>query len=141
MKFNSGDLVDVQGRKLVAYGEITKIEGTKAVVHFNDPVLAQSCARCGFPKLSLHICADGQIGCGHCGHEHGFEDRDEIIEISKLINITEKRAAEKLAGATAAFKSGLDSLLYVACRDGVITAGQSEQINSIAGFEEKKKAS
>ncbi len=129
--FNIGDTVDVKDRKdLSDYGKITQLlPDEKAVVHFRLRCKEKErncCDKCRFPGL-LSICGNtGEVVCmrSGCGHGHGFEERDEIIPVAKLINISEKRRdeeREKLLGK-------LKALLAEGMRKNLIMANQNDEV-------------
>jgi len=95
--FKAGDVVDIKGRKLDYYGKILEIKDDKAVVHLKfvrHPEGRQNgiCEHCGGPGFNFSMNAgSGEIKCMDCDHEYGFEERDEVISLDKLTNITEKR--------------------------------------------------
>lgn len=99
--FALSDTVEAVYRQdLTVYGTIKKIDGASAVVHFKVPRVPKRhgvCDRCNFPGMLSRNGGSGEIECmrSGCGHEHGFDHRDEIIELTKLKNITTKRRDEK----------------------------------------------
>lgn len=98
--FSINDRVDVKGREMPVYGKITEILDKKAIVHFRIPRDPKNdiCALCDWPGF-LQICGNtGEVVCmrSGCGHGHGFEERDEIISLDKLINISTQRKKEEI---------------------------------------------
>ncbi|XOU94845.1 MAG: hypothetical protein ACNFW9_02130 [Candidatus Kerfeldbacteria bacterium] len=102
MEFNVGDMVDEQGSKLIVYGRILSLTETEAQVKFRIPLREKNkgfCDACGSSDhLSINDDTD-ELVClvTGCGHEYGFKETTETIALTKLINITAKRAAEKEA--------------------------------------------
>lgn len=132
--FKIGDIIDVKNRRdLTAYGEIKKFideDGTKkAVIHFRlprEPKEFNMCEECGWPGF---ISVDGGTGervCMKtgCGHGHGFEEREEIIALDKLVNISSKRKKKKLKE----MKEEMDIILEQAIEDGIISQGVQKKV-------------
>ncbi|MBI2030734.1 hypothetical protein HYT05_03860 [Candidatus Kaiserbacteria bacterium] len=133
--FAIGDIVDVTNRQLVAFGEIvaltetgevTGVEGTEARVHFKDPRRPKVCEACGWPFSLSQNMGTGEIECmrSGCGHGHGFEERDEVIPVYRLVNISAKKRAEKQA----AFKGEVERLLANGVREKHIDSAQRDKI-------------
>ncbi len=139
--FNKGDLVDVKERKLRAYGEVIETQGDEAVVHFCEPRHPDKCAGCGFSHgLSMNG-GTGEIVCmiSGCGYEHGFEERDEIIKLEKLINITAQRKAKEKKEFLSKKKSQIHAIkhdLDEAAKDGLITNEEKSNLVSSLRKEE-----
>lgn len=101
--FKIGDTVDIKGRKdLDYYGKILEIKGAKTVVRLKFVRHPEGrgrgiCESCGSPGFFSVNAGTGEIVCMKtgCGHGYGFTERDEIIPLEKLINITEKRNQEE----------------------------------------------
>ncbi len=125
--FKVGDIIDVKNRRdLIAYGNIKKFideDGTKkAVIHFRlprEPKEFNVCDECDWPGFISVSGNTGERVCMKtgCGHGHGFEEREEIIAVDKLINISSKRKKKKLKE----MKEEMDVILKQAIEDDVIS--------------------
>jgi len=95
--FQKRDIVDVKNSKMLAFGKIANIKGDKAVVHFREPRQPEVCEECGIGIMLSVNASTGEIEClrSGCGHKHGFEERNETIPLSQLINITSIRKSEE----------------------------------------------
>ncbi len=130
---NISDVVDVVGRNLTHYGRLDEILPNKeARVHFDTPRQPRKrgfCDECQMPGMLSIDGSTGEIVCMRtgCGHEHGFEGRDEIIPIGQLINISEQLLGEKKAK----FKQEIVKLLQRGVTDMLVTEEQSSAILSL----------
>ncbi len=103
MEFKVGDLVDEHGSTKPVYGKIISLTGTEAKVKFCIPCREKEkgfCDSCGSSAhLSINGGGTGELVCmvTGCGYEYGFEEKTETIVLTKMINITAKRAADKEA--------------------------------------------
>ena len=115
--FNVEDVVDVPSRgDLTAYGTIRELlTHGRALVHFVIPRQEKErnvCDDCGFRTLSRNV-GTGEIVCmdSDCGHEHGFDERDEALSFDLLVNITnpeDKKKAEFCEQFTSLVQKGVD---------------------------------
>lgn len=127
--FHVKDLVDVPGRALTNYGRIRELRsGGRALVRFREPRQPEQsgcCDSCHFPGMLSQNAGTGEISCmrSGCGHEHGFDEHDELIAFDLLVNITMKRRDEKKAE----FRKRLAVLLWEGVREGFVTA-ETERI-------------
>lgn len=130
--FKVGDTVDIKGRKdLDYYGKILEIKDDKAVVHLKfvrHPEGREhgTCESCGWPGFFSVYGNTGEIECmkSGCGHRYGFTERDEVIPLEKLINITEKRNEEKKQKRISEIKSCVRTAkreIDRALEEGIIT--------------------
>lgn len=128
--FNLKDLVDVPSRHdLTNYGVITELRPGKAVVHFRTPLEPKKrnvCDSCGWPGLLSVNGHTGEVVCmrSGCGHDHGFGERDEVLSLELLVNITTKRREEKKAK----FRERLDALLKEGVNEKFLTPDASSRI-------------
>ena len=127
--FNVKDLVDVPGRELTNYGRIRELRsGGRALVRFREPrqpKRGDCCDSCHFPGMLSQEVGTGEISCmrSGCGYQHGFDERNEMIALDLLVNITTKRRDEKKAE----FRKRLAVLLQEGIKEGFVTA-ETEQI-------------
>ena len=132
-KFHVSDVVDVTERDLVVYGVISELlPDNKVTVHFKEPRYPKKCGicdACHWPGYLSMNAGTGEMVCmrSGCGHEHGFEERDEIISISKLRNISEERGEEKKKD----FSVRLSTLISEGVDKGILTSDQKEKILQI----------
>lgn len=132
--FKIGDIVDVKNRRdLTAYGRIRKFideDGTKkAVIHFRlprEPKEFNTCDSCG---LSFHISIDGSTGervcmATGCGHGYGFEEREEIIALDKLENISLKRKKKKYQ----LMKKEINTILEKAVKEDIVSQDVQKKV-------------
>ena len=125
-----GDMVDVADRQLTHYGRLDEIlPNQEARVHLKkarEPKERNVCDACKFPGMLSVNGGTGEIVCmrSGCGHEYGFEERDEIIPIGQLINVSGQRLNKKKVE----FKQEVASLLQRGIADKVMTAEQSATI-------------
>jgi hypothetical protein len=125
----SGDLVDVQDRKLTHYGKfVENLPNQEARIRMktaNEPKERGVCDNCGSPNLSLEG-STGEITCIRtgCGHDHGFREWDEIIPIAKLINVTKQRLEKKKAE----FREEVRKRFLKAFGDELVTADQCKAV-------------
>lgn len=137
--FKAGDLVDVIGRRLTHYGKIIEITDDKAVVHIKatrEPKRENCCDDCGWPGFLSMYGNTGEIVCmkSDCGYNHGLEERDEIIPLEKLINITVKRQIEKKEE----FLREIHSKLLQAVKNGLINDREVVDVMNTLKTEERK---
>lgn len=137
--FKVGDIVDVKERDDLDYfGRIVEINEDKAVVRLKftrHPEGRENgvCESCGsFGHFSVNG-GTGEIVCMRtgCGHEYGFIERDEVIALEKLINITEKRNQEKKQKLVSEIKLELKSAkdkAEKAFKDGLIDEKEKAEI-------------
>ncbi len=132
--FKVGDLVDMKGRKLNYYGKVVELKGEEAVVNLrfrNEPEGGPSgvCKGCGWPGGFSVNGGTGEIVCmrSGCGYEYGFKTTKEIIPISELINMTDKKYEE----AKKKFISEAKKMLDKADREGLLDKQDKEGILKI----------
>jgi|SRR3989338_5794282 len=137
--FKAGDLVDINERNdLDFYGKISEIKDDKAVVHLKfvrHPKGRENgtCESCGCPGFFSVNSGTGEIVCMRtgCGHGYGFIERDEIVRLDKLINITEKRNEEKKQKRISEIKSCVNTAkreIEKAMKEGTITENDKDEI-------------
>ena len=138
--FSIGDMVDIKNRyDLPGYGTITHINDNKATVHFRLPRRSPTkssfdfCEKCGWPGgLSING-GSGELVCLHpgCGHKYGFEDRDEIIPLTKLINISTKhrvKEKQKLIKTLKQFRDEVETIIDKSVKTKVITKNEAADV-------------
>ena len=120
---NVSDLVDVKGRNLTFGGRVKAfLPKNEVVVHFKTPRQPKKrnfCDDCGMHGTLSMNGDSGEVVCMRtgCGHEHGFEERDEVIKTELLVNISEKRWSEKRDEFR---RKVADLLQQVACKDNTL---------------------
>jgi len=129
--FHPKDLVSVPCRRdLTTYGTVSELRPDgRAVVHFRIPRQPKErgvCDYCRFPGLLSMNGATGEIVCmrSGCGHEHGFEERDEVILFDQLVNITTKRREEKRAE----LRKRIAALLQEGVENQFLTSAAADRI-------------
>lgn len=127
--FQVNDVVDVKGRSdITNYGTIVAMPNRdQAQVKFRTPKQPKKrniCDSCGFPHMLSQNGGTGEITCmrSGCGHDHGFDERTELVDYFKLINITAQRTKERRGQWTAR----LQALLAEGVRDHIITESQQD---------------
>lgn len=134
--FKVGDLVDIRGRKLNYYGKILELRGEEAIVSLKFRREPEGgswgvCKNCGWPGFFSVNGGTGEIVCmkSGCGYEYGFKTTKEIIPISKLINVTDKKREE----AKKKFILEAKKILDKADREGLLNQQGKEGILKILG--------
>ncbi|KKU50743.1 MAG: hypothetical protein A2633_01920 [Candidatus Sungbacteria bacterium RIFCSPHIGHO2_01_FULL_47_32] len=136
--FKVDDLVDVKDRNdLTHYGKIKKVMNDNALVHFKltrEPKQYNVCDSCGWPGFLSESGNTGEIECmkSGCGHGHGFEEREELISLEKLINMTALKEKEKMNVILKDIITGLCE----AEAGGYITAKTKERIVNLLRYRE-----
>lgn len=133
--FRVGDTVDIKGRTdLDYYGKILEIKKDKAIVHLKFVRHPEGrergvCEACGFPGFFSVNGGTGEIVCmkSGCGYGYGFIERDELVSIDKLINITEKKKQKEKQKRIAAIQARVRIAkreIERAFADGIITENE-----------------
>jgi hypothetical protein len=128
MAFSVKDIVGVPSRRdLMHHGEITELRPDgMALVHFRMPRLPRVCGSCGMAS-GLSVNGDtGEVVCmrSGCGHEHGFDERDEEFSLDLLFNMT----AERKANDKKLFRERLNELLEDGVSEQLLTSDVADQI-------------
>ena len=129
--FNVKDLVGVPSRRdLTNYGTIEELRpDNKALVHFRTPRQPEErgcCDHCHWPGMLSQNGGTGEVVCmrSGCGHDHGFDERDEVLSLDLLVNITTKRQEEKKGK----FRERLNALLKEGVNEKFLTPDASSRI-------------